>query len=737
MRSPAPGSGGPIREASDTLGPLRVLHLRALLLVGVSMLAVACQRGGHTIHRPWSGAADLEPVSYENTTMLARRVPRASDPVSLPLGAVAAGDVLFYASLEAPPGRSVAIDLEPAGATCVVNSDMRRWQPCRLPISRAAGDAHLRVRPASPAGGDVVISSPLVRSATAPKRPTVIVVLADTLRFDRLASYTPSVPLGVHVDALARDGVVFERAHSSSSWTRTAVATLFTGLDVDAHRVVGRSDALAPALDGLPQALQRAGYRTLAWSTNANVLPVWGFAQGFDAFHDLGALEWPKEKAHASTVFSAVTAALEDPYFAPAFLYVHLMDPHYPYRPQQADLDAVASDERLAGTFPGAERDAKVEDEYLAYLAEIRGMDRALGEFVGELRARGLYDDALIVFVADHGEEFRDHGGTRHGKTLYEEVLRVPMILKLPANALAGSRIRGHVGLVDVAPTLLGVLGLDGTLAADGRNLWDAEKRVVRDESNPQVALLDLDRHHQTALVAGWHKLIVDHHGSEQLFDLEADPRETENLLGRNGEEAEALQSLLEARLSRREAGWHVRACGGRRELSLRLDIAARGEARGARFEKEDSLRRVKGLGDGARYRAELRLAPRRVPQQLEGRVVETLFADEDEVVVSAPDGGAITVTSVDGHPLRYTVGTGNELLESSQIAVSASDPGVSLSPNAAADCRAPVAIGERALPASSGAHVRIWFSPAAARSPAADVDPALRERLRALGYSW
>jgi arylsulfatase A-like enzyme len=716
---------------------LRVFHLRSLLWIGVSVLTLACQRGGHTIHRPWSAAADLELVSYENTTMLARRVARASGSLSLPLGAIEAGDVLFYASFDAPPGRSVAIDLEPAGTTCVVNSELRRWQPCRLPISRATADARLHVRSASPAGGDVVISSPLVRSATESKRPTVIVVLADTLRFDRLASYAPRAPVGARLDALAGDGVVFERAHSSSSWTRTAVATLLTGLDVGAHRVVGRSDALAPALDGLPQALQRAGYRTLAWSTNANVLPVWGFAQGFDAFHDLGALEWPKEKAHASTVFSAVQAALEDPHLAPVFLYVHLMDPHYPYRPQPADLDAVASDERLAGTFPGSEPDAKAEGEYLEYLAEIRGMDRALGAFFDELRERGLYDDALIAFVADHGEEFLDHGGTRHGKTLYDEVLRVPMILKLPANALAGSRIRGHVGLIDVAPTLLGVLGLDDALAADGRNLWDAEERVFRDESAAQVALLDLDRRHQTALIAGWRKLIVDHDGSEQLFDLEADPRETENLVGRNGDEAEALQSLLEARLSRREAGWHVRACGGRLAFSLRLDIAARGEARGAQFEQEDRLRLLKRLGEDARYRAELRLSPRKVPQQLAGRVVETLFHDEDEIVVSSADGGTITITSVAGSALRYTVGTSDEVLESPQIAVTASDPGVILS-NPTTACRAPAGAGERTLPAShTGAYVRIWFSPPPARSPEPDVDPALRERLRALGYSW
>jgi arylsulfatase A-like enzyme len=267
----------------------------------------------------------------------------------------------------------------------------------------------------------------------------------------------------------------------------------------------------------------------------------------------MGALDWPKEKTHADAVFAAVREALEDPDLTPALLYVHLMDPHAPYRPEQIDLDAVAEDAHLAETFPGRERQAKIVDEYRKYLAEIRGMDRALGEFVEELRGRGIYDDAMILLVADHGEEFLDHGGVRHGRTLYEEVLRVPVILKLPGNALAGTRFRSDVGLADIAPTLLGALGLDGLRDADGRNLWRAETRALREESAAQSALLEVDDYHQAALVDGWRKLIVDYRGGgDQIFDLQSDPRETRNLRGESEVEAKALRAQLDSRVARR-----------------------------------------------------------------------------------------------------------------------------------------------------------------------------------------
>src|SRR5205085_7691797 len=120
------------------------------------------------------------------------------------------------------------------------------------------------------------------------------------------------------------DGVVFDRLYSSSSWTRTAVATLFTGLDASAHGVLGRDDVLPSERDQLAVALQRGGWRTAAWSSNPNIIPLWGFARGFDVFHDVGASAWPTTKAHADVVLGRARAALDEPAALPQFLYIHL-----------------------------------------------------------------------------------------------------------------------------------------------------------------------------------------------------------------------------------------------------------------------------------------------------------------------------------------------------------------------------------------------------------------------------
>jgi arylsulfatase A-like enzyme len=718
---------------------LQILRARSLVLFGWCLLLISCRRGDYTVDRPWFGATDLEPVSYQGTTMLARHIARRSDPEEIALGTLGPSDVLFYAALEGPPGSHATIDLAQSGTNTCTVVDARRWQVCRFAVARAVAEARLSVRIEGAPEAHVVLSSPMVRSAATSKRPNVIVVLADTLRFDRLVSYAPNVPLGSHIDALARDGVVFERVHSSSTWTRTAVASLFTGLEAAGHGVLSRTDALPPSLDGLPRALQRAGYRTFAWSTNPNVLPVWGFDAGFDVFHDLGTLAWPKEKIHAGTVFAAVQEALEDPDLAPAFLYVHLLDPHFPYLPEQIDLEAVAGDARLVETFPGRERKPTIEDYYRKYLAEIRGMDRALGKFFDELRTLGFYDDAMILLVSDHGEEFLDHGGIRHGRTLYEEVLRVPVILKLPGNALAGMRLQSDVGMSDLAPTLLGALGLDGLKISDGRNLWDAEKHTLREESRAQSALLKMDIYHQAAVVTGSRKLIVDYRGSDQMFDLEADPRELRNLVAEPGSEAASLRSILDSRIARHQAGWHVRACGNDRDLALSLRIDARGEAHGSQLEKEDSLRLVARRGDDAEYRAELRLSPRRIPRPGAGSVA--IRPDEDEVVLPSADADSIAIASIDGRAFRYSLGAAEDQLESLEIAPRSADPAARLARGAAADCRPPVKGNDEEGAASASArpaYLRIWYvpPPPAEQRPASEVDPEVHERLRALGYA-
>lgn len=708
--------------------PWRVLC--ALLVAGV---ATACEREAPALRRPWEGATDLRPVTIDGTTMAARRLPAEPRVQTFSLGRAGTGDAWVYAAVEGGTGAHATIEVDGASppTACDVAATPARWYPCRFALTRRFDDLLLRARIEGPADARLVVAAPLLRSGS-PSTRLAVVILMDTARRDRFTTYERTIPLGTALDRVAGDGVVFDRAYSSSSWTRTAVTTLLTGLDASTHGVLGRDDTLPAELDGLPQALQRAGYRTIAWSSNPNILPIWGFAHGFDAFHDLGALAWPKEKVPAATMLAAAGTALAEP--LPAFLYVHLMDPHAPYRPEPADLQAVATDAALMATFPSDQRTPIMLDEYARYLAEIRGMDRALGGFFDDLRTRGLYDDAAILVLADHGEEFLDHGGTRHGKTLYEEMLRVPVVLKLPGNALAGTRIASAVGLADLGPTLLAALGVAGLAGVDGRNLWDRDHHRLRDEPAAQSAVLKLDTHHKAALIADDRKLILDYFATDQLFDLAADPLERRNLLPGAAAVATELRSALDARIARHESGWHVRVCGGDRDERQRLQIRVRSEMHGALLETGDVVRLVAHRDGFDEYEADLGLTPGPSERLVNGRLWKGLRPDEDDLVAGSAAAPSLMVSSADGTPLAVALGMAAAQQDATELTADAADPAVRVRPSTPIDCR-PQAWNDEVPPEGRRSYVRIWYVPPSERLHDGEVDGALQERLRALGY--
>ena len=380
-----------------------------------------------------------------------------------------------------------------------------------------------------------------------PLMTPIFVLLLDATRFDRLATYDPAMPLGTSIDHFAREAIVFERAYSTSSWTRTAVASLLSGRSAEAHGVLGRGDVLPDGIETLATMLRSRGYRTHAFSSNPNILPQWGFGRGFDTFADVGAQAWPARKADATEVFAAVRESIDAAADGrPALYYIHLMDTHAPYLPNPEDAAAVRGDARLAGTFPGRPPAPNVVTDYFDYLGELVGMDREIGAFFDDLRSRGLYERSMVLVVADHGEEFLDHGTTRHGKTLYEEVLRVPMILKLPGGAHGGARVRGSVGSVDLLPTMLTVLGVEVPADLDGRTRIGAGGVLAEGDDPALTARLRIDEYDKAAIVQDRRKLIVDHGGREQLFDLGTDPHESLDLFDERPDEARALRAILD-----------------------------------------------------------------------------------------------------------------------------------------------------------------------------------------------
>lgn len=401
--------------------------------------------------------------------------------------------------------------------------------------------------------------------------PNLLVYLIDTLRADHLGVYGYERPTSPRIDAFAEDAAVFLEARAQSSWTRTTVVSVLTGLLPQTHGVNRRDDALADSVTTLAEMLGAEGYRTLGFFTNGNVDKAFGLSQGFDHYQYL-------RESSDSRVFHQQSDRVNQQVFRwldtrpkdddrPFFLYLHTTDPHAPYTPLEPFASRFAADvdpelgrlDLVHGISSGREPVIPGIDKAWIdlYDGEIAYNDHHFGLLIDRLQAEGLYDDTLIVVLSDHGEEFYEHGGWEHGKTLYEEQLRIPLLIKLPGDRGRGTKITGPVDQIDILPTVAEVLGLP-PVAVDGRSLLPRISGAVDFEpgSRPSFAYLRLGKGYQKESVAArgfkWiGELVPPTQGSGgELFDLQADPGELDPLPERGRIEGEYLQQTL-ARLAR------------------------------------------------------------------------------------------------------------------------------------------------------------------------------------------
>lgn len=374
-------------------------------------------------------------------------------------------------------------------------------------------------------------------------RPNIIIYLVDTLRADGLGAYGRRAPTSPRFDAFAKEAILFEDAWAQASWTVPTTASILTGQHPAVHGADRPDRKLPDEAVTLAEALKRGGYRTGAYVANHLVAKHRGFSQGFD--------DWnggePKRYGASAAELSARALAWIDAAPQPFFLYVHTMEPHAPYAPPAEDAAPFAS-------AYGGERDTKAllrrghetglpprARRFLEsqYLGEVRCNDRAFGALLDGLRERGLLERSAVLFTADHGEEFWDHGSTQHGKTLYTELLHVPLAVRLPGARRGGTRERGTVQQVDLYPTLLGLAGLPPQPGLPGRDLSDHWLGGAAAEPPSllfsQQCFTVVDK---AAVRAGSLKLIVNRDarlywraGAQlELYDLARDPAEAVNL---------------------------------------------------------------------------------------------------------------------------------------------------------------------------------------------------------------
>ncbi len=415
-----------------------------------------------------------------------------------------------------------------------------------------------------------------------PKGPSVILIMVDTLRADHLSCYgaanaTPAI------DGLAADGTRFAHAYSQASWTRPSVATILTSLYPSSHRAIHKSDVLPDAVVTMPEVLQGGGYATVGFANNINVAPLFGFAQGFGeyVFLEPEFFFGATESAAQLTIYNQLRLMREryvsqkkwvENYYQPAdvvtkrglewigahgkerpfFMFLHYMEPHDPYFIHPYNGEAYA---RVANPNP----DPSLADKYrAAYDGAIRFLDGELAHLFDDLKAKGMYDDVVIVLTADHGEEFHEHGGWWHGTTLYDEQLAVPLIVKPARGGAKGVVADAMVSSVDVAPTIIAAAGLKAPEQMVGKALGlGADAAAPRDHS---FAESELEGNNLQAYRSGGMKIIHANAGNprglpeRQLFDVAQDPREQHDLVGTKPEAFNKLAADMTAVRSHAES---------------------------------------------------------------------------------------------------------------------------------------------------------------------------------------
>jgi choline-sulfatase len=378
--------------------------------------------------------------------------------------------------------------------------------------------------------------------SAAPAGTPVVLISIDTLRADHLPAYGYSGVATPAIDALRKDAVLFADASSPCPLTLPAHASILTGLLPPAH---GVRNNLGYTLDGaahptIARWLKAHGYATGAAVSAFVLARKTGLADSFDFYDD--AIPQPASAEAVSQyqrpgreterrALGWLDGVQKKPGVvkAPFFLFLHLYEPHSPYEPPEPFKTRYAAQ---------------------PYDGEIAAADAIVGDFVGELKRRGLYDRTIVVLLSDHGEGLGQHGEKEHGIFLYREALHVPLLVKLPASARAGETVRAPVSLVDLLPTVATLLGIPPPPGADGPDMLapslDAARRLYAETYYTRIHL-------------GWSPLRSIWNGRydyidsprPELYDTASDPGETQDRFSPEEPAARDAKRALETVASR------------------------------------------------------------------------------------------------------------------------------------------------------------------------------------------
>ncbi len=443
----------------------------------------------------------------------------------------------------------------------------------------------------------------------APRPHAVLMLTADALRADALRPDRRTAPPTPALSSLAQDSVVFEQAISPAPWTLATFASIHTGLSPSVHQVLSFTSRVPDDCPTLAERLREAGYSTAAIGYNPLLTPVYNLHRGFERYamfprqlnRSIGAKLLsrflPREFGEETDTTSLTDMAIDwlrQNHHRPVFLWLHYFDPHMPYEPPAmfvpdreppARVGARVRQDLFYKIRQGHFVPTAEEADWIRalYEAEVRLVDANIARLLKVLRELGAYDEMLIVFTSDHGEEFWEHGGFEHGHTVYEELLRVPLFVKLPGSK-STSRISRPISTTSLTPTVLDVCRISFNpqdfSATSLAPLWKETPSAGVDA--PIVSTGCAYYENQIAVRVGSMKYIKRLlSGREELYDLTGDAQERVSLVAVRPEAlAEAIERLERcderSRLLRERYGLSTRS------------IAAPGE---------ELLRRLRSLG--------------------------------------------------------------------------------------------------------------------------------------------
>lgn len=348
-------------------------------------------------------------------------------------------------------------------------------------------------------------------SAAPDEVDTVVLFSIDSLRADHVGVLGYDRPTTPSIDALASRGIVFDRAYSTTSWTLPAHVSMLSGLDAEAHGVESEKSSIPRTIPLIAERAQAAGIETAGVYSGPFLQPVYGFGRGFRTYANCSGLgnddsgigvDWfDRLELHRSVVETVTNPCVRKrvaewartaPRDGKRFLFVHLWDVHSDYAPPPGYIEIFDPDYRGSTDFSNlyfndainprmSERDFR--HLVALYDGEIRWTDDTVAGILADLEAAGLLRRSVVVVTSDHGDEFFEHGGKTHRRTLYDEVLRVPLVVAWPGGPIQDRRSDGVVSLVDVAPAVCRWLGLACSDIGSGGPLIDTVGGRGRDDA--------------------------------------------------------------------------------------------------------------------------------------------------------------------------------------------------------------------------------------------------------------